>query len=66
MRRLISRAKEWLTKEPTAEDEKTKEISQALEELRDLNDSTRHVLDRVRQPDILRSLVISMNAGKNQ
>lgn len=66
MRRLISRAREWLTKEPIAENEKTQEIRQALEELHGLNNSTKDILDRVRQPDILRSLVISMNAGKNQ
>jgi hypothetical protein len=66
MKRLLARVKEWLTKEPIAEDEKTQEISQAIEELRGLNHQTKNVLDRVKQPDILRSLVISMNAGKNQ
>ncbi len=66
MTQLFARIKEWMTKEPVAESEKTKEIDQALQELRGLNNKTKDVLDRVRQPDILRSLVISMNSGKNQ
>jgi hypothetical protein len=63
---FITKMKEWLTKEPQTEKTETQELSQAIHELRELNLRSKSVLDSVRQPDILRSLVISMNAGKNQ
>lgn len=56
----------WLCKEPTVDPKKPENIDQALEELRELNQKTADVLRKVQQPDILRSLVISMNAGRNQ
>lgn len=56
----------WLTKKPSIDPSKTENIDQAIEELKELNQKTADVLNRVRQPDILRSLVISMNAGRNQ
>lgn len=62
---LWKKVRRWLKKKPTYELNMTHEIDLALEELRTLNAKQSAVLHRVRQPDILRSLVISMNVGKN-
>lgn len=50
-------------KEPKTPPYTTEQIDQAIRDLHDLNVKQRQVLDTVKQPDILRSLVISMNSG---
>ena len=63
---LWKRVRWWFKKRPVYEQNMTEEIDHALKELRTLNERTSTILQRVRQPDILRSLVISMNVGKNE
>jgi hypothetical protein len=54
----------WLHKKPEPILE-TENIDQAIKELKELNAQQTNYLNAVKQPDILRSLVISMNAGRN-
>lgn len=56
----------WLTKVPKDTENPTKEIDQALQEYKDINARQTRALAHVQQPDLLRSLVISMNAGRNR
>lgn len=42
-------------------EERTKEIDQKMAELRSANQATSEEVNKVTQPDVLRSLVISMN-----
>jgi len=66
MRDLLKPICWWLSKKPTLNPTSTENIDQALQELRDLNKRQSEVLNSVKQPDILRSLVISMNSGRNR
>lgn len=54
----------WLTKQSPAHT--SEEIDRAIEELRETNRTMRSHIEEVKQTDLLRSLVISMNASKNQ
>ena len=64
MRNLLAPICWWLRKEPDVHIE-TENIDQAIREIKELNERQAHFLNKVQQPDILRSLVISMNAGRN-
>lgn len=65
MMKCLTTIGNWFHKLPATSPNKTEDIDQALQELRDLNKKQTEVLQRVKQPDILRSLVISMNSGRN-
>lgn len=54
----------WLTKQSSAHT--NEEIDRAIEELRESNRTMRSHIEGVNQTDLLRSLVKSMNASKNQ
>lgn len=47
-------------------DKKTEEIDRTLKELREKNEEASNRIRQLKQHDMLRSLVISMNAGRNK
>ena len=65
MRTRIGNIRKWFVKEPEPNSTSTEALEQALQELRSLNSKQTEALDRIGQPDMLRSLVISMNQGRN-
>lgn len=56
----------WLSKKPSHSSDVPNDIDRAIQELKELNIRQTEVLNQVKPPDILRSLVISMNSGRNQ
>lgn len=66
MNKVIEAIRVWFNKEPTSIETSTVNIDQAIKELKELNLRQTEVLNKVDQPDILRSLVISMNSGRNK
>lgn len=66
MRNYLSSFCWWLSKQPSKDPNSTEVIDQAIKDLRALNQTQTEALGRVEQPDILRSLVISMNSGRNR
>lgn len=66
MNQTLHSIRNWFKKQPSIDSSKTTNIDQAFQELRDLNKRQTEILQSVQQPDILRSLVISMNSGRNQ
>lgn len=56
----------WLVKRPEPPHKEPDKLGQVIDELKATNRLMEHKLERVQQADMLRSLVISMNSGKNQ
>ena len=57
---------EWFHKKPPAEPFPTENLDQAIKELREGNQQMSYNISRLQPADMLRSLVISMNSGKNK
>lgn len=66
MKAILKTICEWFHKKPPEEPFPTENLDQAIRELRAGNQQMTHNIAKLQPADMLRSLVISMNSGKNQ
>ena len=57
---------EWFHKKPPEAHFPTENLDQAIRDLREGNQQMSRNISKLEQADMLRSLVISMNSGKNR